>query len=346
MASAEDPSGRGITRLPRERAVAFGFEDVAVENAGWPAARSRLRRANANAITLSVGRGDWLAFPWRPAATWESSIVARTRRDFVREALEGLDGFPVTLVVDCLAPRAITRDLSIAGQTSRGRRSPEFLSVSSLDGGYFGAHLVSMCAEVARRYRPERIGLTELMFDDATFGPADLAHFRKYTGRPAFPVGVDGQVDGMHRSVQRWRSEALARFARRISVAVGKYGVAVDMDVRMNWRDPGGDRADSAHDYALLLGAVDRIAVWNYFALSGAEPGYGARVSGALRRRYGDRVVMSTGLWAGQDGIVAPEGMRSSLQAVARAGIGAVSVIPASLMSANHWGALGEVWAG
>lgn len=346
MVSTGVAGASGTLPLPAERMVAFGFEDVAVENAEWPVVRSRLEEANANAVTLSVGRGDWLAFPWAVAGAWESGIVARTGRDFVREALDELDGFPVTLVVDCLAPRAIARDTSIAGQTSRGRRSREFLSVSALDGGYFGAHLVVICEEAAQRYRPDRIGLTELMFDDATFGPADLAHFRRHTGLPAFPVGDDGQIDGTHRSVEQWRCEALARFAGRVSGAVEKHGVAVDMDVRMNARDPADDRADSGHDYGLLLEAVDRIAMWNYFALSGGDPGYGARVVGELRRRYGERVVMSTGLWGGQGRIVPPGEMRDSLEAVARAGGAAVSVIPSSLMGTGHWRGLRDVWAG
>lgn len=325
--------------------MGFGFEDVVVERAGWPSARSRLTRARATAVTLAVGRADWLGFPWDAAAGWESSLVAETGRDFVREAVSALDGFAITLVIDALAPRAIRRDPAIAGRSVDGRPSAEFLSVSALDGGYFGAHLENMCREVARRYRPARIGLTELMFDDATFGSQDLAHFTAHTGRTGFPVDRNGRVHIDHPAVHRWRSEALARLLGRISAAVARYGVLVDMDVRVNWENADGDRADSGHDYGLLLGSVDRIAAWNYFALGNGDPTYGAKLITSLRRRFGDRAVMSTGLWGRRGTVVSARDMGAGLRAVAAAGGRAVSVIPASLMSDDHWRALGRAWA-
>lgn len=349
LASMTAADGRGLADdrlIPPECAVAFGFEDVAVEHADWPSVRSRLAAVGATSVTVAVGRADWLAFPWDAAAEWESSVVARTGRDFVRDAVSALDGFAITLVIDALAPRAITRDPDIAGRTADGRSSAEFLSVSGLDGGYFGAHLEGVCREVARRYRPARIGLTELMFDDATFGPEDLAHFTAHTGRPGFPVDVNGKIDIDHPAVHRWRSEALARLAGRIAAAVADFGVLVEMDVRANWGNPDGDRADSGHDYGLLLDSIDRIAVWNYFALGNGDPNYGAQIVASLRRRFGDRVVMSTGLWGRRGAVVSPGDLRTSLRAVASAGGRSVSVIPASLMSERHWEALEETWGG
>lgn len=343
-ADARDQAGP--PRVPPERSVAFGFEDVAVEDADWPSHRARLREVSTTAVTISVGRADWLAFPFDAASEWECSVVARTGRDFVREALAGLDGLGITLVIDTLAPRAIERDPGIAGRAVDGRSSPDFLSVSALDGGYFGAHLEAMCEEVARRYRPERIGLTELMFDDATFGPEDLAHFTEHTNCAEFPTKDSGEIDVDHPAVHRWRSEALARLAGRISGTVAEFGVQVEMDVRANWKNPEGDRADSGHDYGLLLGSVDRIAVWNYFALGGVEPSYGAELVTSLRQRFGDRVVMSTGLWNRGGAVVSPEDMGDSLRSVASAGAQSVSVIPASLMSEDRWKVLAEVWTG
>ncbi|WP_299023327.1 hypothetical protein [uncultured Dietzia sp.] len=336
----------GYPRIPPERVVAFGFEDVATVAAGWPSVRARLRQVNATAVTLAVGRADWLAFPFPAARGWESSIVARTGRDFVREALTGLDGLGVTLIIDALAPRAIRRDPSLAGRTARGAASAEFLSVSALDGGYFGAHLEAVCREVARRYRPERIGLTELMFNDATFGRGDLAHFTAHTGRSGFPRSKDGGIDVDHPAIHRWRSDSLARLLGRISAQVARFGVLVETDVRANWKNPHGDRADSGHDYALLLKSVDRIAVWNYFALAGVGPGYGADLASSLGRRFGDRVVMATGLWSTGGRVVSPGDLGAALLAVASAGANAVSVIPASLMEEGHWVALEGAWGG
>ena len=336
----------GPPPIPPERSVAFGFESVAVEEADWPSIRARLDRVDATAVTLSVGRADWLGFPYAAAPEWESSLVARTGRDVVGEARAALDGLGITLVVDALAPRAIERDPTLAGRTAGGEASADFLSVSALDGGYFGAHLEAVCVEVARRYRPERISLTELMFDDATFGPEDLVHFIEHTGRTGFPEDRDGGIDVHHPAVHRWRSESLARLLGRIAGKVAEFGVLVEVDVRANWEDPGGDRADSGHDYALLLESVDRVAVWNYFALADADPGYGAELVTSLRGRFGDRLVMSTGLWARGGEVVSAEAMSASLGAVAKAGARSVSVIPAALMREGHWQALAEIWSG
>ena len=335
----------GAVRLPRERTVAFGFEDVADETADWHAVRARLGEVNATGVTISVGRADWLAFPLDGASGWESSVVARTGRDFVREAVAGLDGLAVTLVVDALAPRAIERDPALAGRTVAGEPSAEFLAVSALDGGYFGAHLEGICREVARRYGPERISLTELMFDDATFGSGDRAHFTAHTGRPGFPTREDGEIDVNHPAIHRWRAESLARVTGRVSEQVAEFDVPVEMDVRVNWEDPDGDRADSGHDYGLLLGSVDRLSVWNYFALGDRDPSYGAELVASLRRRFGDRAVMSTGLWSRGGAVVSPRDMSASLGAVAAPGAHAVSVIPASLMGEEHWQALADTWS-
>ncbi|UVE93932.1 hypothetical protein [Dietzia sp. B32] len=344
-----DGGQRGVQRsampVPRERTVAFGFEDVADERADWHSVRTRLEEVNATGATISVGRGDWLAFPFDAAPEWESSVVARTGRDFVREALAGLDGLAITLVVDALAPRAIERDPAIAGRTIDGESSTDFLAVSALDGGHFGAHLVDICREVARRYRPERISLTELMFDDATFGTEDLSHFTEHTGRPGFPTRENEEIDVHHSAIHRWRAESLARVMRRISERVAEFDVPVEMDVRVNWEDPDGDRPDSGHDYGLLLGSVDRIAVWNYFALGNRDPSYGAVLVASLRRRFGDRTVMSTGLWSRGAAVVSPRDLSAGLRAVAAAGAHAVSVIPASMMDEDHWEVLAEIWA-
>lgn len=341
---AEVRDHAGAPPIPPERSVAFGFEDVAVEDATWPSHRARLDEANATAVTLAVGRADWLAFPFDSASVWESSVVSRTGRDFVREALTLLDGLAITLVIDALAPRAIEQDPTIAGRTADGEPSTHFLSVSALDGGYFGAHVEAICREVARRYRPARISVTELMFDDATFGRADLAHFVAHSGRSEFPRTENGEIDVDHPAVHRWRSESLARVVGRIAEQAADFDVLVEMDVRVNWENPDGDRADSGHHYGLLLESVDRLAVWNYFALADADPGYGADLVASLRRRFGDRAVMSTGLWGRGDAVVSPEDMGVSLQVVASAGARAVSVIPASLMNEDHWETLAGIW--
>lgn len=331
---------------PPDRAIAFGFEDVVNTDTDWAENRARLDRIGATAVSLSVGRPDWMAMPWSEHAGWEASVVEETGRDFLAEALTELSGLETTLVVDTLAPRAIERDASVAGEASDGEASEDFPSVSALDGGAYGEQLTAVCIEAARRYRPARIALTELMFDDATFGDADLAHFREHTGNDEFPTTTGGDIDLGHPDIARWRSGALSRLLGRIAEGLVEHDVLLDIDVRAPWSDPSDDRAESGHDYDVLLESADRLVVWNYFGLQDdIDPAYGREVADSLKERFGDRFVMSTGLWASGDKVVSPDDMVASLRAVAGVGAPAVSVTPASLMTRRHWNALEDLVA-
>lgn len=330
-------------RPPAERTVAFGFEDVAAPDTDWRHYRDLLEKADATDVTLAVGRPDWLAFPWEGHEEWESAAVSGSGRDFVAEALSALPGLGVTLVVDALAPRAIDRDPEMAGVTARGRYSTDFPSVSALDGGEYGQRLVAMCAEIAQRYRPRRIELTELMFDDATFGENDLEHFRRTTGLPDFPTTSRGDISVNAPAVRRWRSESLGRVLARVSEAVSPYGVTVDMDVRAPWEDAHGDRAESGHDYDIILENSDRLVVWNYYGLQDVEPEYSGELTTELRRRYDERFVLSFGLWRSRDRVLSPAELEEGLRAAIIAGVPAVSVTPASYMTDEHWAVLAKI---
>jgi hypothetical protein len=97
--------------------LTLGFEDVI--------APPELR-ANADVIGVTVGRVDWTAFPWLGHEDAWSPWVVDTGRDYVGEAISAAGSRRVTLIVDVMVERWISRDPSIAGVDARGERSTEF----------------------------------------------------------------------------------------------------------------------------------------------------------------------------------------------------------------------------
>lgn len=341
-------SGAPSTR-PRERSVGFGFESVVAEDVDYDVIAERLVDVEATAVGLAVGRVDWTAFPWDAHQGAASSRVASTGRDYVAEMIQALDErarteLDLTLTIDTLAPALLAEHPDQAGIGLDGERSDSFPSVSALESGLTGDLLVALADEVCARYRPQRVALTELMFDDATFGGDDLDSFRAATGRQDWPRRDDGGIDPTNPALGAWRAGALATLLARVQDVVHDHGVELEMDVRAPWRDPHGDRAQSGHDYELLLEHADRIAVWNYFALDGRTPADGAEIARSLTERFPGRVSLSTGLWA-PDGTISGAALAESLELVHAAGAEAASVTPYSLMTDEHWEALTGVWS-
>lgn len=332
-------------RIPAERSVSFGFEDVARKDLRWDGYRAALNAADVNAVSVSVGRTDWTAFPWETRPSAAPSLVGESGRDYVAEALAEIgENRSVTLIIDTLAPALIEQEPRLAGVSPEGEASDLFAGVSALESGKAGDHIVDLARTISDRYAPDRIALTELMFDEHTFGSADLSSYREHSGSTDWPRLPDGGIDTADPSLGQWRSDALATLLARVREVTAPRGVALDMDVRAPWSDPAGDRSGSGHDYAVLLEQADRLVVWNYFAINDRPPEYGAEITRSLQERFPGRFVMSTGLWA-SSGIISLSAMRGSLEAVADAGADSVSVTPASKMTDQHWQALERAWA-
>ena len=158
----------------------------------------------------------------------------------------------------------------------------------------------------------------------------------------------DGEINTRDPKLGEWRSEALQHLLDRIK-GVMPSNVALDMDVRAPWNDPGADRAMSGHDYDLLLTEASRIAVWNYNGMQpDVQPDYSEKLAESFNRRFGDnRYVLSTGLWAEDEAdTISADDMALNLRYSAKGGASAVSVTPASRMSDEHWKMLESAWKG
>jgi hypothetical protein len=280
-----------------------------------------------------------------------SGAVAATGRDYVAEAIKAVgvsgDGRKrdVVLTIDVLLERSLRKDPSLAGQNAAGQRSTSFASVSALRRGETGERLAALASEVAGRYRPTAVDLTELMFDDFTFGKDDLEDFKETTGLGDWPRTGTGSIDAADAHLRTWRSEAVADIVRKVRAAVEPYGVRTETDVRSPRNLATGDRADSGHDYDLLLKQLHRLHVWQYVGLNDAAAPATKDLVRAMNRRGGPRMSLPLGLWS-SEGVISPERLGQELREAARSGAPSVSVTPASLMTDLHWEALRKAWSG
>lgn len=336
--------------IPGDRMVNLGFEDVVNSEPGYLGKLSeRLDSVSATAVSISVGRTDWTAFPWPGHAGSESNEVSQSGRDFVAESITALetanDGSKrdVVLTIDALLGRALKDDPAIAGRSVDGTASDSFASVNSLRHGEAGTRLASLAAAVAMKYTPTAVNITELMFDDFTFGRDDLEDFKATTGSTDWPRNGDGSIDASDPRINTWRSEATGDIVRKVSAAVEPHGVKVEMDVRSPRDSPSGDRADSGHDYDLLLTEVDRLHVWEYVGLNSEQSPKTRELAESMNRRAGSRMSLSVGLWSNEGRISAGE-FGTALREAALGGATSVSVTPASLMEDQHWEELRKAW--
>ena len=339
----------GPVPVPDRRMVGVGFEDVAAGTTRLRELATRLDGAGINEVGIAAGRVDWTLFPASENTSWSSDLREVGGRDLLAEAIAALtasggSGRRVVLVVDGLAPRIIAEQPDLAGVGAGGESSKEFPGLVALARGEVGEKLISLVGEVARRYRPAAISLTELLFEDTTYGEDDLEDFRRETGENGWPRTPGGGIDTGNELLQRWRCEAMASLVSRCRGAAAPHGAELWMEVRAPRNDPGGDRRDSGHDYALLEGASDRLVVWDYFGIAPEGSPSTRDLAKALAGRKEGSGVLSVGLWGSGDNPITPDALKTAVQDAAAGGIGSVWVTPASLMTDAHWKSLSEVW--
>ncbi|MEO3934711.1 hypothetical protein WMO79_18085 [Micrococcaceae bacterium Sec7.4] len=339
----EGPAGQAAP--PAERTVGVGYETVVDSADTLPVLAKRLDEVNANSVTISVGRLDWTAFPWAA----HPELEAVPGRDHAAEAIKALgtgsDGKKrrITLTVDLLIPGWISTNPGLAGINFDGTRSADFASVTALATGPVGERLVEFVAEVTKRYQPDAVALTELMFDNNTYGGDDRDSYMRASGTTDWPRLANGDIDVDHPGIASWRSTALASVVAKAATAAHANGATLDMDVRAPWDDPAGDRPESGHDYGMLASAADRLVVWNYFGLNDKEPGYSAALARGMAQRSG-KFVISVGMWA-TGGSISAADLAAGLEASVAGGATAVAVTPSSMLDDDAWRALRRAWS-
>lgn len=344
--AAASPAG-----IPADRAVNIGVEDLVDDRPGHlDDLAERLDAVNANTVSIAVGRLDWIEFPWAGNEQNLSSDVIETGRDYVGEAVNALrcaaDGTPRTVVlgIDALFGRDLERGAVQPGQSLSGWSSDLFASLTAWKDGGLRERLVEFATELAVRYEPDAINITELFFDWYTYGPEDLADFQQTSGLDDWPRSDDGEVDTHHPAISSWRSDVVVAVFTALDAALEPLGVAVTSDVRGPLTADTPTRADIGQDYAALLVPAARLNVWDF-------PGINRRLSvldadeltTMLFAPAPDSYSLEIGLW--QDGgTIAADVLRRELGVANDTGIRSVSVTPASLMTDELWAVLAEEW--
>lgn len=341
MADCAAPSRLRASRA--QPALGIGFESVHDHAIDWADVARRFDDAAVSGFSVAVGRPEWLAFPWTSRQdAWASQVVSGADR--IRTIIDTLAperSRTVTLTVDVLSPARITADPDLAGVFAHGAVSTDFPSASALHDGDLGAEVVELCAEVAERYRPDRIALTELI-GEAFFNGDDEDLFRRMTGATGFPRDA-GMIVTHDPSVTAWQSAVITAVVERCAEAAAPFGTTVGMDARVNWEDPGQDRPDSGHLYAEILAIGAHLTLWAYTGLQDIDPARTADLAEAIRRRLTPeqlaRTTISVGLWSEGREPMPPAHLALAFDGAAR-GTPEVLVTPLSLMRDEHWDVL------
>ena len=187
--------------------------------------------------------------------------------------------------------------------------------------------------------------VTEIAYRNTSFGPADLASYRRATGRTAWPRDWRGRVDIEDPSIWDWKSTLVEKFAVRAAEAAHQNGKLLWLDVGASWKDLRRDGKDHGHDYQRLQRVADRLVVWNYYALEGLPPSasrdLAARLASTLEP---GRWSLSLGLWGRGGKTVPPQDLAAALRASVDGGARDIWVTPDDLVSDAHWNAILRAW--
>lgn len=332
------------------RVVNIGFEDVtSADPTQIPEIAEQLDSVNATGVSISVGRLDWIGFPWAENEDLQSSAVEDTGRDYVREAI---DAFicsdrgarrTISLNIDTLLGRELEQRPEIAGVNAQGEASKNWTSISSWKYSGLTDRLTELASELVQRYSPDSINITEMMFPSYTFGDADLTDFQKFSGMNSWPLHPDGLIDTDAAAIYEWRSDAVGKIMAEVATQLSGTDVELTMDVRSPINGDLRGRLDSGQDYAALLEMVDRLNIWNFQGIDSTSYYATDQLAGFYVDQDSTRYGIEIGLWD-SDGAVSPEALEKELLLAEDCNVPYVSITPTSLMDQGAWDVLRRVW--
>lgn len=354
LATALAPDSQGsrstVGNAGRSRVVNIGFEDVtSADPTRIPDIARQLDAVNATGVSISVGRLDWIGFPSSEFKDWQSEEVARTGRDYVREAIDAFicsesgQRRTISLNIDTLLGRELASRPDIAGINAQGGVSKNWASISAWKHKGLTGRLERLVSDLILRYSPDSINITELMFPSYTFSEADFHDFQEYSGMDRWPLSADGTIDAGSPLIHAWRSDAVASIMSRVAKRLDGSGVQLTMDVRSPVNEDLRGRLDSGQDYAQLLEIVDRLNIWNFQGINST----GYFTTGQLAEFFVDQdssgFGIEIGLWD-KGGALSATTLEHELRLAEEHGVPHLSITPTSLMDEPAWDTLRRIW--
>jgi glycosyltransferase involved in cell wall biosynthesis len=304
--------------------------------------RPQIRRAEV--VGVGAGRVEWTYFRWKGHEdAWSNHQKGERDADLLLEATRAFraEGLEVAAYVDLFAPGWIKAHPQSAAVRADGTPSAEQVSLAELADGAFGARAVEMVEFIASTYPVDAVNLTECAYADVSFGAADLASFRAFTGAADWPRDARGRPDLEDPQIWEWKSATFERFVARAAAAVRRHGKRLYVDVAASWKDLARNGRDYGHDYARLLRLADRVVVWDYFALEGLPPTAAGDLARHLARAFpASHFDVSLGLWGNGSAVVGPADLDAALGAVLASGASQVWVTPNDQVTDAHWAAI------
>lgn len=342
--SGLDIPGVDPSSSPDRRVVSAGYETVTDADATEQLAQD-LDEVDADSVAISAGRADWAAFQWPDNEDRWATPVSEDDDPFGdASSLLGQDR-SVIAVVDVFAGSYLEENPELAAQTADGDELEFQVSIGELTEGEHGDAIVEMAAALASRDDVDAVNLTELHYDVGGFGPDDEALYSADTGEDGWPRDEDDEIDTEDPSIGQWRSERIAGFVERVADAVHEHDAELLLDVRAPRDGDAKDAVKYGQDYELLLEHADRLVVWHYVALGGADGSDESQQTlDALVDLGPERIIVSLGLWGDDDETMPADQLADEMARVHESGLKSMWITPASLLEEDHWEVLREQW--
>ncbi|MDD5367784.1 MAG: hypothetical protein PHQ40_01760 [Anaerolineaceae bacterium] len=302
---------------------------------------AKMREANINLVALGAGRPEWTNFKWKDHPERWSSDVQNSGTDFLEEDAARFGKWAhVDAVVDVFAPQYIKKHPETAALSWLNQPSQYLVNTTELVDGAYGQMVLDMIEAIAINYPVDSISITEMMYYTEGYSDVDKAAFAAATGRKDWPRLPNGLVNIDDPAIGEWRSQELARFVAKAKAITAKYGKALDVDVGVSWKAPGNLGQEMGTRYDLMLGAADKIIVWDYSGLNNVPPNFSEGLARTLTPLGGENVILSVGLWGKNNTVISAPYMQQVIQAAQRGGIQNIWITPSQFLTDQHWAAL------
>jgi len=353
---------RQLERAPPPSAPILGAEgarpafqlSLSTHFDAWPdwrdATRKLLERpvvGMVDMVGVGAGRTEWAYFRWAGREERWSNHQKGESQDLLRTAAEELRqrGFRVAAFIDLYAPKWIETHPGTAAVQVNGAPHPEQVGLAELCEGEFGKLVLEMVEVLAAHYPIDAVDLTEASYYDTSFGEADLASYRKVTGKKAWPRDWRGRVDVEDPNIWEWKTRLFTAFVARAAEVVHRHGKLLYVDVAASWKDLSRDGRDHGQDYAKLLQHADHLVIWDYWVLEGQPP----EASRALAERLSavlppGRWTLSLGMWGPGGRVVSPEQLAQGLAFSLAGGAHRIWVTPNDQLDGPHWEEILRAW--